>query len=92
MLKQQSKSQYSPNPFSEGISNMNVCEDNMQRYLSKEGLANHLDVSVGLINKKLKELPHIKWGNHKNARVLFPVIEIEKYFENVSLKQKEPSD
>ena len=32
-------------------------DKNMQRYLSKEGLANHLDVSVGLINKKLKELP-----------------------------------
>ena len=49
-------------------------DKNMQRYLSKEGLANHLDVSVGLINKKLKELPHVKWGDHKNARVLFPVL------------------
>ena len=66
-------------------------DKNMQRYLSKEGLANHLDVSVGLINKKLKELPHVKWGDHKNARVLFPVLEIEKYFETISSKKREPS-
>ena len=63
-------------------------DKNMQRYLSKEGLANHLDVSVGLINKKLKELPHVKWGDHKNARVLFPVLEIEKYFETISSKKE----
>lgn len=60
----------------------------MQEYLSKDQLANKIGVSVGLINKRLNELPHIKWGKHKNARVLFPVLEIEKYFENYSLKQK----
>ena len=63
----------------------------MQEYLSKDQLANKIGVSVGLINKRLNELPHIKWGDHKNARVLFPVLEIEKYFENYSLKTKEPN-
>jgi len=33
-------------------------------------------------------LPHIKWGDNRNARVLFPVVEIEKYFGNISDKVK----
>ena len=39
-------------------------DKNMQRYLSKEGLANHLEVSVGLINKKLKEALSKKGFTH----------------------------
>ena len=61
---------------------------NMQRYLSKNELKDYLGVSLGTINNKLKELPHVKWGNNRNARVLFPVVEIEKYFGNISDKVK----
>ncbi len=60
----------------------------MQRYLSKNELKDYLGVSLGTINNKLKELPHIKWGDNRNARVLFPVVEIEKYFGNISDKVK----
>jgi|TARA_B100000929_G_C15220474_1_gene322502 hypothetical protein len=62
--------------------------NNMQRYLSKNELKDYLGVSLGTINNKLKELPHIKWGDNRNARVLFPVVEIEKYFGNISDKVK----
>ena len=37
---------------------------------------------------KLNELPQIKWGDNRNSRVLFPVEEIEKYFDNAVLKKE----
>ena len=49
----------------------------MQRYLNKNELKDYLGVSLGTINNKLNELPHIKWGDNRNSRVLFPVEEIE---------------
>ena len=67
----------------------------MQRYLNKNELKDYLGVSLGTINNKLNELPHIKWGDNRNSRVLFPVEEIEKYFDitentrNVNLLSKE---
>ena len=45
----------------------------MQRYLNKNELKDYLGVSLGTINNKLNELPHIKWGDNRNSRVLFPV-------------------
>jgi|TARA_R110001592_G_scaffold9835_1_gene51742 hypothetical protein len=61
----------------------------MQRYLSKKDLVDRLGVSLGTINNKLSELPHVKWGDTRNSRVLFPVEEIEKYFEDTFHKNKE---
>ena len=60
----------------------------MQRYLNKNELKARLGVSLPTINRKLNELPHIKWGNNRNSRVLFPVEEIEKYFDNAVLKKE----
>ena len=60
----------------------------MQRYLNKNELKDYLGVSLGTINNKLNELPHIKWGDNRNYRVLFPVEEIEKYFDNAVLKKE----
>jgi len=51
-------------------------------------LKDYLGVSLGTINNKLNELPHIKWGDNRNSRVLFPVEEIEKYFDNAVLKKE----
>ena len=36
----------------------------MQRYLNKNELKDYLGVSLGTINNKLNELPHIKWGDN----------------------------
>ncbi len=58
----------------------------MQRYLNKNELKDYLGVSLGTINNKLNELPHIKWGDNRNSRVLFPVEEIEK-FSNKEVSQ-----
>ena len=60
----------------------------MQRYLNKNELKEYLGVSLCTINNKLNELPHIKWGDNRNSRVLFPVEEIEKYFDNAVLKKE----
>ena len=60
----------------------------MQRYLNKNELKDYLGVILVTINNKLNELPHIKWGDNRNSRVLFPVEEIEKYFDNAVLKKE----
>ena len=51
-------------------------------YISKNELANSLGVSVGTINNKLKEIPHVKLGNTRQSRVLFPIEEIRNYLNN----------
>ena len=61
----------------------------IQNYLSKNQLKNYLGVSLSTINRKLKELPHVKFGNARKSRVLFPVGKIEKYLEDNSHKIKE---
>jgi len=61
----------------------------MQGYFSKLELKDYLGVSLGTINNKLNELPHIKLGDTRNSRVLFPVVKIEKYLNDLSHKNKE---
>ena len=61
----------------------------MQNYINKNQLKNYLGVSLSTINRKLKELPHVKFGNARKSRVLFPVGKIEKYLEDNSHKIKE---
>ena len=61
----------------------------MQNYINKNQLKDYLGVSLSTIDRKLNELPHIKWGNARKSRVLFPVEQIEKYLEDNSHKIKE---
>ena len=61
----------------------------MQNYINKNQLKNYLGVSLSTIDRKLKELPHVKFGNARKSRVLFPVGKIEKYLEDNSHKIKE---
>ena len=58
-------------------------------YISKNELANSLGVSVGTINNKLKEIPHVKMGNARQSRVLFSVGKIKEYLEDQTF---EPED
>ena len=51
-------------------------------YISKNELANTLGVSVGTINNKLKEIPHVKLGNTRQSRVLFPIDKIKDYLND----------
>lgn len=45
-------------------------------YITKNDLAKSLDVSLSTIEKKLKELPHYKWGSTPQSRVMFKANEI----------------
>jgi len=50
-------------------------------FITKSQLQKILGVSMGTINNRLKELPHIKLGNNKNCRVLFNENIIFSYIE-----------
>ena len=76
-------------PCDEGRKTQTFMRGKMQNYISKNQLKNYLGVSLSTIDRKLKELPHIKWGNARKSRVLFPVGKIEKYLEDNSHKIKE---
>ena len=52
---------------------------NKLNYISKNELANSLGVSVGTINNKLKEIPHVKLGDTRQSRVLFPIDKVRDY-------------
>ncbi|MCS5544193.1 MAG: helix-turn-helix domain-containing protein [SAR86 cluster bacterium] len=51
----------------------------MTVYLNKKQLERLLGVSPSTIQRKLKDLPRIKFGKYKNSRVLFPRPEIDIY-------------
>ena len=51
----------------------------MTVYLNKKQLERLLSVSPSTIQRKLKDLPRIKFGKYKNSRVLFPRPEIDIY-------------
>ena len=53
-------------------------------YVTKNELANSLGVSLSTINRKLKEIPHIKWGTSDKSRVLFEVSKINEYLRGPS--------
>jgi predicted transcriptional regulator len=48
----------------------------LMNYITKNDLAKSLDVSLSTIEKKLKELPHYKWGSTPQSRVMFKANEI----------------
>ena len=61
----------------------------MKNYISKNQLKNYLGVSISTIDRKLKELPHVKFGNARKSRVLFTIEKIEKYLDDKSSQKKE---
>ena len=58
-------------------------------YISKNDLAKSLGVSIATIDRKLKEIPHVKMGNARQSRVLFSVGKIKEYLEDQTF---EPED
>jgi len=59
---------------------------NKLNYISKNELANSLGVSVGTINNKLKEIPHVKLGDTRQSRVLFPIDKVRDYLNDHTTK------
>ena len=58
-------------------------------YLTKKDLAKSLNVSLSTIDRRLKELPHYKWGNKPQSRVVFVAREVRDYFDsNYSVNKK----
>jgi len=61
--------------------------------VSRNELANSLGGSLGTINRRMKEIPHMKMGNKRKSRVLFDpakVFEYLKKFEvNPSMDKKD---
>jgi hypothetical protein len=55
-------------------------------YISKQQLANSLGVSIATINRKLKEIPHLKMGNTRQSRVLFSIEKVSNYLNDRSTK------
>ena len=53
----------------------------MNNYMSKNELANSLGVSLPTINRKLKEIPHIKMGGHRQSRILFDPEKVKEYLK-----------
>ena len=51
-------------------------------FITKNDLAKSLGVSLSTIDRKLKELPHYKWGSTPQSRVMFKADEIVKYFDS----------
>ena len=53
-------------------------------YISKQQLANSLGVSIATINRKLKEIPHLKMGDTRQSRVLFSIEKVSNYLNDRS--------
>ena len=53
-------------------------------YIGKSELANSLGVSLSTINRKLKEIPHIKYGKSAHSRVLSEVSKVNEYLRGHS--------
>ena len=51
-------------------------------YINKNDLAKFLGVSLSTIDRRLKELPHYKWGSTPQSRVMFKADEVVKYFDS----------
>ena len=61
-------------------------------YSTKKDLAKSLNVSLSTIDRRLKELPHYKWGNKPQSRVVFVAREVRDYFDsNYSVNKKRES-
>ena len=50
--------------------------------ITKTDLAKSLGVSLSTIDRKLKELPHYKWGSKPQSRIMFNADEVMKYLKS----------
>ena len=53
----------------------------MNNYMSKNELANSLGVSLATINRRMKEIPHMKMGDNRKHRVLFDPEKVKEYLK-----------
>lgn len=53
----------------------------MNNYMSKNELAESLGVSLATINRKMKEIPHMKMGDNRKHRVLFDTEKVKEYLK-----------
>ena len=49
--------------------------------MTKNELAKWLNISVPTVNRKLKEIPHVKLGNSKHSRILFDPKKVKEYLK-----------
>ena len=65
----------------------------INNYMTKNELAKCLSISVPTINRNLKEIPHMKMGNHRCNRVLFDPEKVKEYLKkfevNPSMDKKD---
>jgi DeoR/GlpR family transcriptional regulator of sugar metabolism len=63
----------------------------MNNYMSKNDLAKSLGVSLATINRKLKEIPHVKMGDSRQSRILFNPENVKEYLKKfeVNAERKE---
>ena len=53
----------------------------MNNYISKNELAESLGVSLATINRRMKEIPHMKMGDSRKHRVLFDTEKVKEYLK-----------
>ena len=53
----------------------------MNNYMSKNELAESLGVSLATINRRMKEIPHLKMGSHRVHKVLFDPEKVKEYLK-----------
>ena len=59
----------------------------MNNYMSKNELANSLGVSLATINRRMKEIPHMKMGDKRKSRILFDTEKVKEYLPDWDMKQ-----
>ena len=67
----------------------------MNNFISKNDLAKSLGVSLASINRRMKEIPHMKMGDHRVHKVLFDPEKVKEYlkkFEVNPLMDKKDSE
>jgi len=65
----------------------------MNNYMSKNELAESLGVSLASINRRMKEIPHMKMGDNRAHRVLFDPEKVKEYLKkfevNIPMDKKD---
>ena len=65
----------------------------MNNYMSKNELAESLGVSLASINRRMKEIPHMKMGDKRKSRILFDTEKVKEYLKkfevNPSMDKKD---
>ena len=58
----------------------------MNNYMSKNELAESLGVSLASINRRMKEIPHMKMGDKRKSRILFDPEKVKEYLKKFEVK------